>query len=343
MDKITIGSRLIGKEEPVFVIAEIGSNHDGGLDQARELIGASAKAGADAVKFQSFTAERLLNRKTMENGAWVDDPAYPVLEKLELPEEWHKELLDCAKSHGVAFLSTPFDERRADLLQSLGVEAFKIASGDLTHTGLIRHIARFGKPVLLSTGAAFIEEIEEAVRTVREEGNTEIVLLHCTSEYPARLEDCNLRAISSVEGKFCLPVGLSDHSRSATIPLAAVALGACVVEKHVTLDRDLTGPDHSFAFTVNELGAMIDEIRNLEKALGTGIKEPLGREVSERRGARRSIYAKTHIKKGDLFTEDNLKIVRHNFGMAPDRMEGLIGRQANRNIEKDELIMADAL
>ncbi len=343
MKKVQIGHHLIGEEEPVFIIAEIGSNHDKNLDQAKELIRASAEAGADAVKFQSFSAEDLLNRKNLVDGRWVDDSGYQTLKQLELPLQWQEELLKLAEHLGVVFLSTPFDEEKADSLNQINMEAFKIASGDITHIPLIRHVAQYGKPVILSTGASNIDEIEEAVEAVKKEGNDKLVVLHCVSNYPVKFEDCNIRAINSLRKQLILPVGLSDHSFGMAAPLAAVTLGACVIEKHITFDRNLEGPDHSFAVTVDEFGSMVVEIRRLEKVLGSEPKQPTKNEIPERKGARRSIYAKVHINKGELLTRDHLKIVRHNYGMAPKEIDSLIGQRAKKAISKDELITLDAL
>jgi N,N'-diacetyllegionaminate synthase len=343
MTSLRIADHIIGESGSVFVIAEIGSNHDGSLARAKELIAASADAGADAVKVQSFSAEDLLNRKTLERGMWVEDPAYKGLSRLELPVEWHKELRDHANSLGIVFMSTPFDESRAELLNDIEIKAFKIASGDITHIGLIKKVAGFMRPIILSTGAAFLEEIEDAIAAIRAEGNNKIILLHCVSNYPPRFEDCNVRAITALKKSFSLPVGISDHSPGMTVPLAAVALGACVVEKHVTFDRSLPGPDHSYALTFNELAETVKEIRNLEKALGKETKMPSETEMPEREGARRSIYARTDIKKGDFFSTENLKIVRHHFGIAPKHVELIIGQRAKKDIKQDDLIEKDAL
>ena len=237
MKKIKIGDRLVGKEELTFIIAEIGSNHDGSLERAKELIQASKEAGADAVKFQSFTAGGLFNPYKPENGKWIPHPAYPVIEQLTLPEEWHYELKEYADSIGIIFLSAPFDPDRAALLHKVGVPAFKVASGDLTNEPLLKQLAGYKKPLIISTGAAYLGEVERAIEVIRNEGNEEIAILHCASLYPPRFEDSNIRAMATLSTAFDLPVGYSDHTPGWTVPIAAVTLGGCIIEKHLTFSK----------------------------------------------------------------------------------------------------------
>lgn len=338
MEKIKIGDRLIGEDEPVFIIAEIGSNHDGYLDQAKELIKASAEAGANAVKFQSFSAENLLNRRTFENGTLIDDPAYAILEELALADEWHEELLDYAKSQRIIFLSTPFDETKAELLASLGVEAFKIASGDLTYVQLLRKVANYQRPIILSTGHATMDEIKEAVAIIEESGNNRIILMHCVSLYPPRPCDLNLRAINKLSKEFELPVGFSDHSLDDSAALGAVALGANAIEKHFTLDKNSHGPDHSFAMEPVEFANMVRRIRALEAALGYETKKPAEAELSERTDARRGLYARKKVKKGDKVQQDAIKIVRPHRGISPKELDKIIGMIVTKDFEEDEPI-----
>lgn len=333
---IRIGDRQVGPGYPAYIIAEIGSNHDSDLGKARELIRAAKHAGADAVKLQSFTAEGLLNPLRPDaEGRWVAHPAYPVIERLTVPEDWHQLLFDFCASIGTTFLSAPFDQGRAELLHEIGVPAFKLASGELTNEPLLRQVASYGKPVILSTGAAYLEEVRRAVEVVLEEKNFELALLHCASLYPPKYEDMNILAMTSLAREFGCPVGFSDHTPGDTVPTAAVALGASIIEKHITFDRSLKGPDHPYAMEVEEFRSMVSEIRNLEKALGDGVKRPSESEMAERVGARRSIYARADIHTGDVITGDKVKLVRHAYGLEPRELGLIIGKTAQRDVVKD--------
>lgn len=333
---IDIGGRRVGAGYPVYVIAEIGSNHDSDLDKARELITAAKEAGADAVKFQSFTAEGLINPLMPdEKGNWVVHPAFPILEKLTVPEEWHGVLKKHCASLGITFLSAPFDPDRAELLNGLKVDAFKLASGELTNEPLLRQVAAYGKPIILSTGAAYLEEVKRAVEVITGEKNYQLALLHCASLYPPSYGDVNIRAMSTLAREFGCPVGFSDHTPGSEVPVAAVALGASIIEKHITFDRKLKGPDHPYAMEIDEFRSMVRAIRNVEAALGTGIKEPSPNEMAERVGARRSIYAKVNIPRGEVITSGMVKLVRHAYGMEPRELSGIIGKVAGRDISKD--------
>ncbi|MGB3242579.1 MAG: N-acetylneuraminate synthase family protein [Candidatus Omnitrophota bacterium] len=344
MNKIRIGNRRIGKGEPAFIIAEIGSNHDGKLMQAKKLIRQAAEAGADAVKFQSFSAEGLLSRmKPDEKGKWSQNPAYEKIKELELKGEWHRKLSTYAKKCDVIFMSTPFDEEKAKLLNSVGVPAFKIASGDMNYFQLLKNVAGFKKPVILSTGMATIKEVEKSVNVIRAAGNRKIILLHCTAAYPSSYGDVNIKAMQTLGKKFGLPVGLSDHTEGIEVPVAAAALGANVIEKHITLDRNLKGPDHHFAITVDELKEMIKQIRNVEEALGDGVKRVAKAEKEVRARARRSIYAKVDIPKGSAIKKDAVKIVRQGRGLTPKDLGKVLGKKAKRTIKKDTLIRAGDL
>ncbi len=339
MEKIHIDSRAVGKGEPAFFIAEIGSNHDGSIERAKELIAASREAGAEAVKFQSFTAEGLFNPYKADNGTWVPHPAYPVIERLTLPEEWHAQLKEYADTQGILFISAPFDSGRAALLDSIHVPAFKIASGDLTNEPLLKQVAHYQKPMIISTGAAYLGEVERAIHLIRSEGVKEIAVLHCASLYPPRFEHSNIRAMVTMSQAFGLPVGYSDHTPGWTVPLAAVSLGGSIIEKHITLSRELKGPDHPYALEPDEFKKMVEETRNLEKALGDGIKRPVEDEMGERFGARRSIYASADIPRGTVMKEEMLKLVRHASGLSPGEMETVIGKRSSRNIKSHELIL----
>lgn len=342
--RMQIGSRWIGEEEPTFIVAEIGSNHDGSLEQAKKLIDACAKIQVDAVKFQSFSAEKLINQmKLNEKGNWISNPAFKIIKSLELPIEWHKKLFDYTAKSGLIFLSSAFDLDKVDLLNSIGVPAFKIASGDINYIQLLQHIAKIKKPILLSTGAAYLGEVEEATRIIGKEGNNQIVLLHCVSNYPPSFEDANIQAMVTMKKAFKAIVGYSDHSPGLTVPLGAVALGAKIIEKHVTFDRNLKGPDHPYALTVEEFGQMIKEIRNLEVALGNGVKEPTSGEIPERAGARRSIYSTVRIHKGEKISPEMIKIVRHAHGLNPSEVNKIIGRKARIDIDENLPITWDKL
>ena len=339
MANITIGDRTIGKGSPVYIIAEIGSNHDGRLERAYALIEMAAAAGADAVKFQSFTAPGLVaGRIKNAAGRMVENPAYSFIEALSLPDDWHAKLKDSASSAGVDFISAPFDLERLELLDDLKVPAIKLASGDLTFEPLVRAAARTGRTLLVSTGMATIEEIVRTVNAIREEGNEKIVIMHCVTSYPTKWEDENIRAVGELAKRLGLPVGLSDHALGLAAPLAAVALGASVVERHFTTSRSLTGPDHSFAMEPHEFRQMVEEIRILEKALGTGEKALCEEERRERLVGRRSIRAAKDLPSGTVITEDHLKFVRPGEGLSPFDYRLVLGRMLKKSLREDEAL-----
>ena len=272
-----IGNKEIGPGR-AYVIADVGSNFNGSLSLAKEYIDAGASIGLDAVKFQTYRAETLLNRFTPDGEPWA---AYDVVGRCELPLEWHEQLFEYAQAAGVEFMTTPFDLEAVDLLVRIGVRAFKVASGDLTFTPLLKKLASTGKPVILSTGAAYLHEVGGALTTLKE-GGADVALLHCVSNYPPKYEQVNLRAIETMIKVFGVPVGLSDHTPDAVTALGAVALGASVIEKHITVDKNLGTPDAPFAMTVDEFGRMAADIRKLEAAMGNGIKAPAADEIGER-------------------------------------------------------------
>lgn len=331
MKTINIGARIIGLGHPVFIIAEIGSNHDASLAKAKELVHAAKEAGADCTKFQSWTPEGLYNSPS------------DLLRKLTVSDSWHFELNELAKKIGIIFMSTPFDEQRAKFLNDLGVPAFKIASGDITHIPLIKTVASFKKPVIVATGLSYLEEVERAVNAVTSCGNDSIALLHCVSNYPTNPSDSNIRAMVTMKDKFNLPVGYSDHTISFAVPLGAVALGASVIEKHFTYDQKASGPDHPHSLDVAEFTRMVKEIRDLEKALGTGEKKPAKSEEGERTGARRGLYAKTAIKAGETLTEEKIKIVRTFAGLSPADLSKVVGRKTKSDINENDPITLDKL
>lgn len=346
MKKIKIGNRLVGEGEPCFIIAEAGSNHDGKLEQAKQLIDIAADAGADAVKFQTFLADKIV-AKTKERASYLDklvskdETMHDIFKKLELPRKWLKELFDYAYSKGLIFLSTPFDEEAVDLLDEIGVKAFKVASFEIVHLPLLRHIAKKGKPIILSTGMANLSDIEEALETIYQEGNEEVIVLHCGINYPLSFEDVNLRAMLTINQAFQVLVGYSDHTMGITVPITAVALGSSVIEKHFTISRKLPGPDHPFAMEPNELKTMVQEIRNTEKALGSPIKRRTKSEEEMYKLGRRSIFAIKDIAKGKVITREDLAILRPGLGLHPRFLEEIIGRTAKVDIRKDDPITWD--
>ena len=344
--KIKIGSKLIGEGEPCFIIAEAGVNHKGSIELAKKMIDAAKDAGADAVKFQTFKAENVVikNAEKAEYQKTVkEESQYGMLKKLELREEDFRDLSNYAKEKDILFLSSPFDKESIDLLYELDIPAFKIGSGEITDFPLLRYIAKKGKPIILSTGMSTLGEVEEALNIIRSEGVEEVILLHCISNYPARIEDVNLRAMKTLKQAFQIPVGFSDHTLGITMSIAAVALGACVIEKHFTLDRNLPGPDHKASLEPDELKEMVKAIRDIEKALGDGIKKPTKEEEEIKKVARRSIVAKINIPEGTIITEDMLDVKRPGTGIEPKYMEMIVGRKAKENIRKDELVTREII
>ena len=345
MSEIRIGTRSIGPGRPVYFIAEAGSNHDGNLDQARRLIDVAADAGADAVKFQTFRAEALYTRSAgTTDYLKVRKPIFELIRELEMPLEWIPLLAAHCHARGVDFLSTPFDERSADALEPY-VSAFKIASYEMTHHGLVQHCARKGKPLIASTGTARLDEVRDMVRAVRAVGCQELVVLQCTARYPAPLETLNLRTLQTMSRELDVLTGLSDHSREPLPgPMAAVALGAVVIEKHFTLSNTLPGPDHGSALEPHELKAVISSVREVERALGSGVKEPPPEEEELRRFARRSVFALRPIAAGERFTTANTAVLRcgkQPAGMHPRELVRVLGRQALRAVAEGVAVQPD--
>lgn len=348
MKKIRIVGKLVGEGEPCFIVAEAGVNHNGDINLAKKLIDAAKNAGSDAVKFQAFRAERVVTKyaekaKYQKETTSPNKPQYDMIKRLELKDEDFRELFDYAAKNNVIFLSSAFDKGSVDLLDDLGVPAFKVASGEITNFPLIKHIAEKNKPIILSTGMSTLGEIEDALGVIREKGAKNIVLLHCVTSYPAKIEDANLRVIETLRRRFKLPIGFSDHTLGITIPIAAVALGAVLIEKHFTLDRDLPGPDHKASLEPSELKDMISAIRDVEKALGDGIKRLTEDEERIKKVVRRSIVAKVNIPKGAVITEDMLDIKRPGIGIEPKYLSKIIGKRAKRDIEPDELVTFEKL
>jgi N,N'-diacetyllegionaminate synthase len=296
-----------------YIIADVGSNFNGSLELAKEYIQAGREIGVDCVKFQTYTVESLLSRIKPDGQRWE---AYDVVRKYELPLSWHPELIECAEKCGVEFLTTPFSLEVIDALNQMGVRAFKVASGDLTFIPLLKKIGGCGKPIILSTGMAYPGEIETAVKNLRQSGSGDVALLHCVSNYPPKYRKVNLRAVETMRQTFNLPIGLSDHTLDDVTALGAVALGACIIEKHITIDKNLGTPDATFAMTVDEFKIMVQRIRNLEQALGNGTKEPVDDELGERQWARRGVYARRSIEIGEKLTLENAKFLRPVWGIS---------------------------
>ncbi len=331
-----------------FIIAEAGVNHNGCLDRARAMVQAAASAGADAVKFQTFKADRLVSRDApkadyQRQTTDAAESQYDMLKRLELSEYDHIELVECCREHSIEFLSTPFDLESIDMLKRLGVEHWKIPSGEITNLPLLRKIGSLGQPIILSTGMATLDEIGDAMHVLKSAGadRKSITVLHCNTEYPTRMQDVNLRAMQSIARAFPgVDIGYSDHTLGIEIAVAAAALGATVIEKHFTMDRNLPGPDHRASLTPKELGNMVFAIRNIEQALGDGIKRPSPSELKNRDIARKSIIAAKPIRRGEPFSEDNLTIKRPGNGVSPMRWDDFMGTPANRDYETNELIDA---
>lgn len=338
-----IARRPIGTGHPCFVVAEAGINHNGDIALAKDMVCRAADAGCDAVKFQTFAADRLVTSDAPQaeyqrRNTGITESQHAMLKRLELPEEAHRELQALCLQFGILFLSTPFDEQCADFLASLGIAAFKIPSGELTNTPLLRHVARKRLPVILSTGMATMAEIDEAVEAIQGEGNTDLALLQCVSAYPSAPADTNLRAIQTLSDHFHLPVGYSDHTDGIEIALAAAALGACVIEKHFTIDRSLPGPDHKASLEPDELAAMVAGIRKVESALGDGKKCPTDAEVEIAAVARKSLVAVRALRAGEIFESSMTVARRPGTGLAPSLLESLLGRSLVRDVAKDEIL-----
>jgi N-acetylneuraminate synthase/N,N'-diacetyllegionaminate synthase len=345
--KVRIGDRVIGEGEPVFIVAEAGVNHNGKVDLGKKLVDVAKVSGADAVKFQTFKVQKVVTKYAekadYQTQTGLKESQYEMLKKLELAFEDIKKLFDYAERRKITFLSSAFDEESVDLLDHLGVYAFKIASGEITNFPLLRYIAGKKKPIILSTGMSTYEEIEEALGTLRKSGAKKIVLLHCITSYPARIKDANLRTIETLRNRFKLPVGFSDHTLSIAVPVAAAALGAVLIEKHFTLDKNLPGPDHKASLEPNQLKEMIAAVRDVEKALGTGKRKLTKDEEKIKNLVRRSVVARVNIPKGEVITESMLDTKRPGTGIDPRNMDLIIGRRAKMKIARDEQIAFEQL
>lgn len=341
---VQIGDRLVGPGQPCFIIAEAGVNHNGDMHLAHQLIEAAAKMGADAVKFQSFITEELITPEAPKAGYQVEttgEPGsqYKMLKALELSADQQAELKDYCKQTGILYLCTPYENTSVDMLDHMDVAAFKIASTDTTNIPFLRYIADKGRPVILSTGMSTLCEVEEAVDTLRVGGlEGKIVILHCTSEYPAPVSEANLRAILTMQQAFGCPVGFSDHTPGVGASPWAVAVGACMIEKHFTLDRNMVGPDHRASLESDELAALVRTVRDVEAALGDGIKRPMPSEIPNKPLMQKSLVARRSVRAGETITAKDLACKRPGFGLAPSWFDRVVGKRAIVDIPKDAVL-----
>ena len=335
MRYINIGNRKVGAGQRVFIIAEIGVNHNGSLKLAKGMVDGAKACGADAAKFQTFKTEDLLARDIRHKSQ------FEMLKQLELSEGGFRTLSDYCRKKKIIFLSTPFDYRSACFLYRLGVPAFKIGSGELTNTPLLLQVAGYRRPIILSTGMATLREVREAVRTVYSTNNKDLILLHCTSNYPAKYSDVNLRAMDTLRERFGAPVGYSDHTEGIEASIAAVTMGACVIEKHFTLDKGFRGPDHKASLEPDEFRDLVRAIRNTEEAMGDGVKTPRDSEQEVKKLARKSIVAACDISKGGRLNLDMLAVKRPGTGLAPKYLKKLVNKKAMVDIKKDQVLTRD--
>lgn len=334
----SIGGRRVGPGEPAYVVAEMSANHEHELDRARRIVEAAAETGADAIKLQTYRPDTITIDSDrppfrIEEGPWAGQTLYDLYGEAYTPWEWHGELRDLAHDLDLDFFSTPFDPTAVEFLEDLGVPVYKIASFEALDLPLIRRVASTGKPLILSTGMTRLAEIDDAVRAVREAGGRELILLKCTSSYPAPPEEAHLRTIPHLSEAFGVPAGLSDHTLGTAVPTAAVTLGACVVEKHLTLSRESGGPDSGFSLEPDEFGRMVDAVRTAEKALGEVRYGPT-KSQEESTVFRRSLFVVDDVAEGEAFTRENVRSIRPGDGLAPKHLDAVIGREAAHDVER---------
>lgn len=345
---LRIGDRTVGPGAPVYMIAEISANHDQSFDHAVKLIRAAAEAGADAVKLQTYTPDSLTLNSAQpcfligEGTAWEGRRLHDLYSEASMPWEWQPELKRIANGLGLTLFSTPYDSTAVDFLETLDVPAYKIASFEIVDLPLIRRVAQTGKPIIISTGMATMDEIEEALNAATSSGAAGVVLLKCNSAYPAPVSEMNLRTIPHMMHQFGVPVGLSDHTLDLAIPIAAVALGACVIEKHITLSRDVPGPDKAFSLTPEEFAATVKGVRMAEQALGAVSYGATAREQPSRK-FRRSLFVTAHLRSGDCITAENVRSIRPADGISPKYYEAILGRKVVRDVEPGTPLSWDML
>ena len=337
LQSITIGSRQIAPGQPVYIVAELSANHNHDLRIAIDLIGAARDAGADAVKLQTYTPDTITIRSDSEpfrirgGTLWDGRTLYDLYGEAFTPWEWHAELQQKAIAAGMDFFSSPFDSTAVDFLERLNVPAYKVASPELVDIPLIQKAARTGKPLIMSTGMASCEEIEEALRAARAAGAREVALLKCTSAYPSPPAEMNLKMIPMLAEKFKVPIGLSDHSMSLAVPVAAVALGACILEKHLTLSRSMKGPDSEFSLEPEEFKAMVQAVRTAEQSLGRA-EFKIGEKEQASRAFRRSLFVVENVRQGEIFTERNVRSIRPANGLPTRHWQEILGRRCTRDV-----------
>lgn len=341
--RFQIGTRWVGDDEPTYFIAEMGSNFDGSLERARGLVDAAHESGADAVKFQTFTAEGLVSSHSFARlkigyqAAW-DEPTHVVYKRAEFPRDWHEKIFEHARRRGVAFFTSVWDHDAVDLLERLHIPAYKIGSGDITWFDFIRRVAQTGKPVLISTGASSLRDVARAIDVIRDTGNQRVVLMQCVTNYPSTHRNANLLVLETYRQAFDVVVGYSDHAPGDVVALGAVALGARVIEKHFTLDKTLPGPDHPHSMEPHEFAAMVQRVRALEAALGSAVKQVTDEERDSTVIMRRSLHAARAIATGEELTAEKMVALRPAVGIAPEHEPLVIGRRAVRPLEPEEAI-----
>jgi N,N'-diacetyllegionaminate synthase len=344
MNEIRINGVAVGQGQPPYIIAEIGSNHNGDMDLCRRLIDSAAESGAHAVKFQSWTDKSLIaEEEYARNTSYSDKKKHfgslrEMVTAYQLTAEQHFEAAAHCKSRGIAFCSTPFSAEEADLLEKLDVPFYKIASMDIVYLSLLQHVARKQRPVIISTGMATLAEIERAVETVRAEGNEQIVLLHCVSIYPPEYDTIHLRNMATLRASFGVPVGFSDHTLGTAIPLAAIALGACVIEKHFTLDQEMEGWDHAISANPAQLKTIVDDGKHIVTALGDGKRTVSASEIEKRKKFRRSLVTKRSLQRGHVLTDSDLDAKRPGTGIRPDEISYVLGRRLQSDMRADQVL-----
>lgn len=347
---IKIGNFEVSKVSPCFVIGEAGVNHNGDLEMAKKLIDVAVEAKVDAVKFQTFKTEKLSTKRAPKSSYHLrntpsdeDQSWFELLKSQEITLEMHQELIKYCEQKGIMFLSTPYDRPSADLLESLNISAYKIASTDANNYPLLKYIAAKQIPMILSTAMCTEEEVEKAVNAILSTGNKNLIVLHCTANYPAAIENTNLLAMKTIEAKFDCLVGYSDHCPLRYNPISAVALGAKVIEKHFTLSKHLPGPDHQASLDADELKQLMIDIRSVEQSLGTGVKAPLEVELENRKKLRKSLVINEAVKSGEVLTEANLEIKRPGTGLEPELYEEYLGKKVNRDLNEDHILAKEDL
>jgi len=342
MKPVRIGKKIVGEGYDTYVIAEIGSNFDGKLSKAKKLIKLAKESGADAAKFQSFITEELLSKKGFEDKSSFQarwrKPVWQTYKDAELPRKWHRELNDYSKKIGIHFFTSPWDFEAVDLLSDLNVPAYKIGSGDLTFHKLLKYIAKKQKPILLAIGASTLSEINDAIKTIKKTGNHKLILLQSIVQYPSPIDEANISVLQTLRKKFKLNVGYSDHSLGSLVALASVALGACVIEKHFTINPKSQGPDHLHSLDPISFKKLVNDIRKLEVAMGDGVKKPSKSEKETRILQRRSVWTITEIKKGEPFTDNNIKALRPATGISASNVNKITGKKSQRNFKPYEVL-----